>query len=121
MAICEGCGKEIRWYESNNRCPECSAAYEYMVEHPTDRMKELLGDNIIFFEYEEDFLPLVAIQRQKMEGKISAAEASKRTDAEWDRIRKKHNPTPEEFEERRREIVAKRSTATPSVYDDLLK
>lgn len=121
MAICEGCGKEIHWYESNNRCPECSATYEYMMKHPTDRMKELLGNNTIFFRYEEDFLPLVAIQRQKMESKISVAEASERTDAEWDRIRKELNPTPEEFEKRRREIMAKRSAALPSVYDDLLK
>lgn len=119
--VCAGCGKEIPWYASHNRCPKCYPIYEYMIDHPTDRMKKLLGDNTIFFRYEEDFLPLVAIQEEKMEGKIGAAKASERTDTEWDRIRKELNPTPEEFEKRRREIMAKRSSAPPSVYDDLLK
>lgn len=119
--VCEGCGKEIHWYESHNRCPECYSAYEYMIEHPTEQIKALLGDNVIFLRYEEDFLPLVAIQRQKMEGKISDIEAKSQTEVEWERIRKRRNPTPEEFEECRRKVIAERHAVAPSVYDDLFK
>lgn len=118
MALCNGCGKEIKWTECC--CPDCRRAYNDILENPPLKLIEMLGeDNIYAFDYDRDYLPLVAIETRASNGEISKSEAQYRKDAEWKRIRRERNPTREEFDEDLRRGAAARTARRQSVYDSI--
>lgn len=115
---CLGCGEMI--FMHDKWCGECRQRFDHLMKHPSKKMKEMLGEyRLQSFDYVEDYLPLIAINRRKCNGEITAAEAQRQEDAQWERIRRTRNPTPEEFMEdvRRKEAERAKMPIKPNIYD----
>lgn len=117
VATCKGCGREFNWTEE--WCPDCYWEFQSILDNPPQQLIELLGEeNLGLLDYDRDFLPLVAIEKQAADGIISKEEAKRKKNIELERIRKQYNPTREEFDDEMRRRAEARGEKS-SFYDTL--
>ena len=123
MSGCRVCGYDYRDYEKiGGKCPRCWMAYEKFCKNLPEGWKRLMGSAHsvaqlppAYYEWEEE----QEIKKNLLDGKITQAEADERAAQLAEKIRRKYNPTEEEWAEACTRIAAQeaRAAAAPTVFN----
>ncbi len=105
MGYCPSCG-EWDLDKSPTYCLKCHFAYKRFCEHLPLNWQKLLGDREGAKPTYSEWQAEQIIKREFAEGKISEAERDRRVRVLAEKIRKEHNPTPQERAEKEAAIQA---------------
>lgn len=120
---CRLCGYDYRDYEKvGGSCPRCWRKYQEFCKNLPKGWQKLMGPSYSisgvtpqFYEWAEE----QRIKKQRDDGTISVAEASRQANELAEKIRKKYNPTEEESRATAERLRAQSEVAndTPSLFD----